>query len=267
MLAKVAAVGFVFLGSAGFAGEAPKGKAFPAETTVSELREGIWDVTRSHRIRFGFDSRVVKLEKRGDAWRITQFELRGRPDRARKKQVLTAVKHGPFPVTLKNGLLRIERPEGTVKGTFRFHGKLLQFPVVIRPDARTFRFTYSYVAEDETTKKRAVKTFSKTWLCDADPSKVRKGTATITAVSPEGTKKLRVPFRVGSENDGPSLAFRRTANAKTSTDLIVWTTQGYGFLLYRDQIEGTDPVILQQTYSPLSKRIRKLLVDRGYLKP
>lgn len=286
MSAKIIAVACVLWTSVLFGADKPQSSKFPTETTKSILVEGTWDWTIHSRAIGRFRSRVVKFEKRPTSWTISFVEIHRTGRHVRDKLGPTIQRNGPFPVTLKNGVLQVKRPEGTLIYTYRVNDqprqlaldpegkrsntcrandKLLQFPAVVRTNPRTFHFAYSELLRTGLMNKSVVRTWSQTWVCDTDPSKESKGKATITVVSPYVKKTSRVTYQVQNDGDRPSIVFRSTDTDKPRKDWIVWQRGDYGMQISKSEFLEVHlgDLHLQKTYSPVSDVIKKILKEKS----
>ncbi|MEM7392550.1 MAG: hypothetical protein AAF492_09385, partial [Verrucomicrobiota bacterium] len=176
---------------------------FPTNLTSSTLREGRWVWSSGHHISVRIEQRIVELKQTEGAWSITFYSVQDSARRPQPDGSPLFYKDGPYPVSQKDGVMTVERPEGRFQYSVGFLEDRVLFPVVVRFDARTFRFVKSERIRESGSWKARVSTRSVIWRCENDPSRVSKGkvVCSVNDSAPE-----RVSYRV--EHDGePAIQF------------------------------------------------------------
>jgi hypothetical protein len=235
----------------------PRHDMFPKDTTSSQLREGTWTLQGPRHILPWVDpEHFVKFNKSNGQWLI--FFVRTNPDNQSLQghHNRKIESEGPYPVSITDGVMQIEKPEGTLKYSCRFHGDLLQFPALLRLDEKTFNFTFSEIWGTRSSENVKATIRSYTWVCESDPSKKPKGDATLTVALPDSEVTSHFTYRTEAEYSGPVLIFERKEDARRYK--IGWS-QNYDAGIYESD-DAYLSISIQNTYAPADSSL-KAFVD------
>jgi hypothetical protein len=233
---------------------------FPSVKTSSALREGVWVWRSGHHLQSMVVQKVVKIAESDAKWHFTRFTLSHTNESFREKQQPEIKTEGPYPIHLTNGLLHIQGPNGVITHSCRFYGDLLQFPAVVRADAKTFNFTFSQAKPERAPKAEGIDTWSYTWICSSDPSQELNGKASLLAISPKGKSTVACVYTVEKHLDGPALVFKPVREEPKGEDRIVWHRKYFGPQVYNSfspRLEGSQ--CPQMTYMPAAEYLKKLI--------
>jgi hypothetical protein len=231
---------------------------FPSDETSSELREGIWVWHSMHHVSWMEIHKVVQIERIDENWYVTFFTLSHTRESFQSRRPPQIETEGPYPVSVTNGILHIQKQKGILKYSCRFYGELLQFPAIVRTNELTFNFTFSEIIKESDSEER-IDTWSYIWSCSLDPSREPSGKAVLTVVTPKGKETIACLYTTEKALDGPALAFRKDEENSKGQDLIVWTRSFYGPQIYDSFSPKLKCPGLQMTYRPADDNLKDMI--------
>ena len=217
---------------------------------TASLKEGVYTNQGARNILGGGRDTVVKLEKKQNKWFISYRYIQHFNGKKPPEETVA----GPFALTVAGPVLEYQGPNGVEKISYRFDGKSLVMPAVVRLDDRTWMCQTTETGRDPAKKHLVTRPQKYVWHCQADPTKTHQGEAEFPPFgSVTGESKGRYTYAFSQEKDGPSrtISVLRFLNASkdrknaTESCRLTWDVEG------AIQFDArSEPRIHQRKYSP-----------------